>query len=293
MTTRRSTVELVFPLLFLFFFVFGPCNAQESNLDSLADQIAAATKSKAKLIQLKVIVIDFPEGNFGVDSLSSYLADAVSAKLSSRLPAEDIVPRSKLVDVLASYRLSPLDLRSLSTAYWAAGKSGANIVVAGQRSDAGDAATLDVKLLRVGDAKEIASWNVNLPLDSNMSAERNKSLNLPPNSLHFGLRCRDGDPILISHEFVNAGGILPKGISMPNPPYSEEARKEKMSGSRSYDAFIDETGKTFLVIPHRPLRPYFDDIAVPTILRWRFKPATQNGQPVAVCMALEVTWRLY
>jgi hypothetical protein len=86
---------------------------------------------------------------------------------------------------------------------------------------------------------------------------------------------------------------LLKPTYWPNPPYSEEARKNKLEGSRRYDVFFDAQGNPLLIIAHRPLKPEFDDIAIEMIKTWKARPATMQVQPVAVCTTIEMNWRLY
>jgi hypothetical protein len=150
------------------------------------------------------LVVDFPVQTAGINALSSFLAEDLSASLEARLPAGIMIPRSKLREFLISQDVSPLNLQSVSI----------------------------------------------------------------------------------------AGGTLLKPTYWPNPPYSEEARKDKLQGSRTYDVFFDAQGNPLLIMPHRPLKPEFDDIAIETIKTRKAQPATMQGKPVAVCATIEMNWRL-
>lgn len=292
--------SLLWTATFLFFLTLwllkpSPLNAQ-STLDALSDQVATGIqREKNSSVFPKVVVVDFPNPASGIDALSAYLADQLSASLENRLPAGTIIPRKKLVEFLQAYRLSPLDLQSVFIAYWAADNLGANEILYGEMSPTDSVVGLHLKLLRIATAKEAANWQVALPAAEEILARKDKALELAeaPDALKLALRCGSGNLLAISQAFVKSGGTLPKMIYWPNPPYSQEARRKKLSAARMFDTVIDEHGHSVLVIPHRPLLPELDEIAVQTLRTWKSHPAQKDGQPVPVCVVLEVRWRLY
>ena len=249
----------------------------------------------------KVVVIDFPVSVTGMENLSSYLADDLSHALEMRLPPGTVIPRAQLRDFLQAHRLSPSDLTSISVASWAADKLGANEILVGALISAGevvsaeDSIDLNLKLVRLGDAKEAASWKLVIPLTDELKSRKGKKLDWqePPDPLNVAPGCVSEEETSAKEAFTEAGGALPKLTYGPNPPYSEEARKQKLQGERRYDVFIDETGHPVLIIPHRPIVPAFDDITMDTIKKWKFQSATMKGKPVPICVVMEVKWRLY
>lgn len=278
------------------YFVTSAALCAQIGLDPLSDQVAQGiAHEKESSVFPKVVVVDFPDRETGIDSLGAYLADELSMRLEKQLPSGTIIPRKRLVDFLESRRLSPLDLQSVFIAYWAADSIGANEILYGESSPSDSAVSLNLKLLRIGTAKEAANWQVALPVTEEILARRGKALELPdvPGTFKLALRCTSGNSLATSRAFVKSGGTLPKMIHLPNPPYSEQARKEKLSGKRQYDVVIDETGRVALAIPHHPLKPEFDDIALQTMKSWRAEPATKDGKPVAVCTVVEINWKLY
>jgi hypothetical protein len=289
--------SLLWTATFLFFLTLWlpkpiSLNAQ-STLDALSDQVATGIqREKNSSVFPKVVVVDFPNPASGIDALSAYLADQLSASLENRLPAGTIIPRKKLVEFLQAYRLSPLDLQSVFIAYWAADNLGANEIRYGEMSPTDSVVGLHLKLLRIATAKEAANWQVALSITEEILARKGKALDLleARDALKLALHCNS---LASSKAFIKSGGTLPKMIHWPNPPYSEEARKKKLSAKRLYDTFIDDLGNIVLVIPHRPLQPEFDDIALQTMKSWKSQPATKDGKPAAVCTVFEVNWRLY
>ena len=270
--------------------------ATPSHFDNCSQQIAKTIEDQKKS-QLfpRILVIDFPTAPTGMNSSGSYLADDLSVSLENRLPTGRIVPRVKLKDFLDSHGLTPLDLQSISLAYWAAENLDANEILYGRLSETDSEMTLRLQLLRLSDTKEVAKWDLKLDAAQDLIALRGKALALGASafSADMPLRCLSEDSKAAAKAFKDSGGAFPKGVFMPNPPYSDKARREKYSGSRQYDMYLNTKGEAVLLVPHYPVRPDLDAIVLETTKRWKFQPATLAGQPVAVCVPIEITWRLY
>jgi protein TonB len=80
----------------------------------------------------------------------------------------------------------------------------------------------------------------------------------------------------------------------PQPPYSDEARQAKYSGTVLVDAVVTIDGR---VNPTRVLKSPglgLDDSVIKTLKTWRCKPALgPNHRPVAVAVPFEVAFRLF
>ena len=93
-----------------------------------------------------------------------------------------------------------------------------------------------------------------------------------------------------------AGGDVsePTAIQQPKPPYTPEARANKVEGVILLQAVIGKDGIVRDVKILRGLGYGLDESAINTITKqWRFKPGIHNGQPVAVQAKIEITFRLY
>jgi protein TonB len=92
---------------------------------------------------------------------------------------------------------------------------------------------------------------------------------------------------------VNGVGS-PSCFYMPNPPYSEEARKAKYSGVVLVDAVVTVDGR---VTEPRVIKSPglgLDDTTVTTMKTWRCKAALgPSGRPVPTRVQFEVNFRLY
>jgi len=92
---------------------------------------------------------------------------------------------------------------------------------------------------------------------------------------------------------VNGVG-QPSCFYTPNPPYSEEARKAKYSGTVLVESIIEVDGR---VSPQRVLKSPglgLDDTTLQTMRTWRCKAALgPNGRAVRTIVSFEVNFRLF
>ena len=89
------------------------------------------------------------------------------------------------------------------------------------------------------------------------------------------------------------GVTVPQVIYNPEPSFSDEARKAKMQGSVLLLVVVGKDGHTYNIRVGQSLGMGLDEKAIEAVGRWRFKPATLNGQPVATQIAVEVDFHLY
>jgi protein TonB len=100
----------------------------------------------------------------------------------------------------------------------------------------------------------------------------------------------------------NFGGGLRKvggGVSEPvlvtqvEPEFSEEARKAKFMGVVTVDLIVDKNGNPQNVHTVRGVGMGLDEKAVEAVKQYKFRPARENGQPVAVEMNVEVNFQIF
>ena len=87
--------------------------------------------------------------------------------------------------------------------------------------------------------------------------------------------------------------IAPVPVYSPDPPYSDEARKARFSGSVMLQIIVDTTSNVRSATLVEPLGLGLDEKAVETIRTWRFKPARRNRVPVNVRMRVQVSFSLF
>lgn len=81
-------------------------------------------------------------------------------------------------------------------------------------------------------------------------------------------------------------------IDRAEPKYTEAARAARISGLVVVEATIDRNGRVTDVKVVKGLPMGLSAEAEAAVRRWRFKPGTQNGQPVPVYFNLTVTFKI-
>jgi TonB family protein len=89
------------------------------------------------------------------------------------------------------------------------------------------------------------------------------------------------------------GVTVPQPIYSPEPGFSDEARRTKEQGTVVLLVVVGPDGHTYNIRIGQSRGMGLDEKAVEAVSRWRFKPATLNGQPVATQIAVEVNFHLY
>ena len=93
--------------------------------------------------------------------------------------------------------------------------------------------------------------------------------------------------------FVGAGVSPPKAISSPEPKFTNAARNLKYTGTDTVAMIVNAQGIPTDIHILKPLGAGLDANAAITVQSWRFKPAEKDGHPVAVKIAVEVSFDLY
>jgi protein TonB len=89
------------------------------------------------------------------------------------------------------------------------------------------------------------------------------------------------------------GVTVPQVIFNPEPSFSDEARKAKAQGIVLLVLVVGKDGLPHDIRVGQSLGMGLDEKAIEAVNRWRFRPATLNGQPVATQIAVQVDFRLY
>jgi protein TonB len=90
-----------------------------------------------------------------------------------------------------------------------------------------------------------------------------------------------------------SGNIAPPvKIFSPSPLYTEDARRAGIQGVVILEAVVDAEGSVRNVKILKGLPMGLEQAAVDAVKKWKFKPATLNGKPVAVYYNLTINYRL-
>ncbi len=84
---------------------------------------------------------------------------------------------------------------------------------------------------------------------------------------------------------------MPVLIESAQPDYPKTGKAERIDGSCVISLTVDEEGMPTMIHVKKSLRPEFDEEAVKAIRKYRFKPATRDGQPVAKDLSIEVRFQ--
>ena len=88
--------------------------------------------------------------------------------------------------------------------------------------------------------------------------------------------------------------IPPVAQENPEPPYTPEARRERISGELTLQVVVSPQGTVVDVLEKGPgLGDGLDQSAIRTVRNWTFKPATRNGAPIQISAIVYITFRLF
>jgi len=82
-------------------------------------------------------------------------------------------------------------------------------------------------------------------------------------------------------------------ISLSQPEFSPEARQDKIHGAVTVNCIVDQHGLPVDVHVVRGLGHGLDEKAVEAVKQYRFRPAMENGKPVAVYLDIEVNFETF
>lgn len=92
---------------------------------------------------------------------------------------------------------------------------------------------------------------------------------------------------------IGGGVSSPELIYKVDPEFSEEARKAKFMGIVLVNLIVDQNGMPQNVHVLRGVGMGLDEQAVKAVQQYRFKPAKENGKPVAVELNVEVNFQIF
>ena len=84
----------------------------------------------------------------------------------------------------------------------------------------------------------------------------------------------------------------PRATYSPTPEYSEKARKAKYQGTCVLWLIVGADGNAHDIKVTQGLGKGLDEQAIAAVKTWKFEPARKDGEPVAVEINVEVTFRL-
>jgi len=89
--------------------------------------------------------------------------------------------------------------------------------------------------------------------------------------------------------YVNGSTVkAPRPIYAPDPEFPEKARKEHPKEKIVLRMVVGSNGLPRDIRVQRSPSPELDEAATNAVKKWKFAPATKDGQPVAVKIDIEI-----
>jgi len=86
---------------------------------------------------------------------------------------------------------------------------------------------------------------------------------------------------------------FPRVVSKQAPKYGNRSRKERIQGTVTLYVVVAANGLPTDALVYHPLSPDLDLEAVKAVQKWRFAPATRNGEPTEFAVLMEINFRLH
>jgi TonB family protein len=256
------------------------------NLPALATEIAKYAAVKDCLPKpCTVLVTNFllPDGDtsrYGIQ-----LADHLSRDLATQGHNIQVTDRGLLQDLLIKDRVPGKFMEGTGARLFALKLKSTFFVVGDTQLQDDGTVLLSVTLLDSAD-KDWRGYTavVNLPAPKSGAdlAPSEPFSDLPP----FATTA-SGETVILH------GGPSPACFYMPGPPYSDEARKLKVSGYIITEAIINTQGTLESLRISRGLPGGLNETTLATMRTWRCHPAQLDGKNVPVQLRFELNFRLY
>jgi len=259
-----------------------------ADLEVLAALIAThASGADCPPKSCSILVMNFtlPDGNtsaFGIQ-----LADKLSTELASKEYNLEVIDRTLLQGFLATDRIPSTSIKR-TVIHSIAEELRPRFMVFGtiEKFENG-LGRLSSQLIDVT-SKDWDGCNVNVNLGPLSSGESFEPIDpFPP---------LPAITSSVSGEKLQRGGVdgatSPSCFYMPNPPYSEGARKLKLSGSVTVEAVVNTKGELENMRIVHGMIGGLNETTLSTMRSWRCNPALKDDKPVPVPVQFTVTFRL-
>ena len=268
-----------------------PASVTYENLKILASRLLQYSDSAdCHKGSCKLLVADFRLPDNHGSLYGRQLADDLAAEFRNQMAEIQVIDRALLQAYLDKERI-PSDRLNEGGSRAVASYLGATTVLVGTTRRLDDyIVELSARMLSVSDKDHIGqSAEVKLQTPLVIIADLSSSepyLPLPA----FATQDSRGEVV---YRLGAKGTTLPSCTYMPNPLYSEAARKLRVEGSLMIEAIVTTEGKLEDLRIVRGLPGGLNENALATLKTWRCSPAMKDQNPVPVVVPFEVNFRLY
>ena len=301
MLFRYAAQRTAFLALAVSFFVLSSAIAQDQpgaptaeatsrgDLHTLAEGILKrAGASKCHPNHCTILVTNFIGPSGSTSRLGIRLADSISAELLSQANGVQIVDRGRLREFLDRERIPSNLLKDRDAARWLASQFKADVVLLGTIEQLGDRWNLLTELLNIsnkGIGPQEATWLTIADPQSSLESMEPYEEERPAASPGVA---KDTTP---SRPGVNGVGVA-ECIYCPPPLYTDAAQKMKFNGSVVLQVEVTEDGRADYISVLKGAPFGMTEVAIQAVSKWKFRPATASGKPVAVLTPVEIAFRL-
>jgi len=281
MTGKRSTSRVLIMAALLASGVSSRAQSTTPSTDLAISKLAAGIakplqKSRAK----KVVVADLlgPDGQ--KHPAGRYLAVRLSESLQKEYPKLEVIERPKQ-EAGSNDGGDPEDKGvALEKAKDWARKLGANVVITGSLAKISQGIGVSLSAVSSqGSERMFGQANGLIPFTDQIAG-------LSPDSIP---EAKGG----ILRAGVGGTGV-PTCIYCPAPEYTDEARSAKLEGAVTLLIVVNLQGRAENISVVKGPGHGLEENAIKAVKKWKFKPATgADGNPVAVIVPIEVTYRWY
>jgi TonB family protein len=260
-----------------------PAHAQSTSppIDPAISKLAARiAEPLQKANATKVVVADLrgPEGQ--AHPIGKYLADQLSASLQKDFPNLQVIDRPQQNTDPNEHAHSGDEGRDLKEMKKWARDLGANVVITGSfaKVSLGIGVSLGSAFCN-GSRRSPAQATGLIPITDEIAAVSADPIPSPKDGIAGAGR---------------GGTTVPTCVYCPDPLYTSAARAAKYQGRVVLNVVVTAEGRATDIHVAKGTGLGLEENAIEAVKKWRFKPAVgPDGNPVAVSIPIEVTFRLY
>jgi TonB family protein len=263
--------------------------SSQAAIQEIASTLAQkAKKAGCESSRCLLLVTDFYTSPESTSRLGLKLSDEFAVALSKALPSGTIIDRSSFRQFMNRDRIPLAYLKPDDAKRWLGRQFAATTILSAEIAFNQSNGAAKFKLLDSRFDRASESVKADLP-----------PLSIGPDDLHPGEPYAPLPKTVMTKEgevssFSSGTGVIPPHCTyMPNPPFTDEARRAKLSGYLMIDAIIGSDGKATAVRISRGLPYNLNEQAVHTLESWSCKPASLNGQPFPAMVTFEVNFKMY
>lgn len=262
--------------------------AGSTEMDVLAGKLAQKlVKDKVK----SVVVVGGAGPDTKVTNLGVNLRDELNDALARQATGMHVLSTEELLTVVKQNHVLGGMIYSNAMMYWIASHAHADAILEIQ--------IVWIKNDRADLTAQLSSGPGLLPGDINSKA------NVPGANFEAEITLTPEQIESAKHEYHAATSIpaatagenlvdMPKCLQCPRPQFSRAGRVPSFQGVVYLQATVLPDGTADDVMVIRPVGRGFDSLSVDTVLKWKFKPATDSqGRPVATRVPIEIAYKLY